>query len=203
MYKHKQETAPIVTDQSKLYQPDRLPDPSKGTAKSMFPVFGAAEALMLGILRPIFGPMGVTVVDQHSEDIDTPLIIARSSRAQGADANIPDDSRFIRSTRMAVSVIMVGPNADSHCAQLMEAVQHALFNAWWEQTTISGVGCISAIDNFSEPVRVSDFQTATNIVQYASLPKGHVRYEQNFNIILRPDDKHHNPYIQGSHLKGE
>lgn len=151
------------------------------------PVFGTAEDFILGILRPHFEPLGVGVYDQHSEGLDTPLILARSSRASANAGYFSDDVRFMRSYKIVISTITTGVEADRECSQLIEAVQHVLMDAWDKQTVVPGCGSIAKIRAWVDPVRVSDYQTATNIVQYPSLPKGHVRYEQNFNILVRPD----------------
>lgn len=166
------------------------------------PIFGQIEDLLLGVLRPALEPHGVTVLDQHNKDIDTPLVLVRSSRAGGNNGFYPDDVRFMRSARVAVSVIMNGPEADVRAAQLIEAVQHIIMQAWRNQTVIPGAGSIADIRAWVEPVRVSDFQTATNIVQYASLPRGAARYEQNFNIVFRPDMRvNPNPFLAGKYQK--
>lgn len=167
------------------------------------PIFSPIETLLLGILREHFVPMGITVADQHQEDVDLPVILVRSSRAGGANANIPKDTRFIRSSRVTVSVITEGVDADSLAASLIQAAQQVLLMAWRKQQVIDGAGSISAIDQFSEPTRVTDVQSASNIVQYPSLARGQVRYEQQLNIIVRPDSlMHNNPFLKSSSQRG-
>lgn len=187
---------PIESGREGMYDPgDSLPA-SSTSVESAYPVFGLVEDLLLGILRPVFEPMGIGVFTEHSEGTQLPVILARASRSSGANGFYPDDNRFLRSNKVAISVIMDDPEADVRCGQLIEAIQHVLMRAMMEQTVIPGVGHIASIRSWIDPVRVSDFQTSTNIVQYASLPKDAVRYEQNFNILVRPARDVHNPYVR-------
>lgn len=155
--------------------------------KTPYPIFGAVEDLILGILRPVFVPMGVGVFDQHTQGMPLPLIIARNTRATAINGMRPADVRFMRSYKVAVSVLTNGAEADVQGAYLAEAVQHVMLRAWHEQVFVPGLGSIAYIDAWVDPSRVSDIQTATNIVQYPSLPEGTVRYEQNFSLLVRPD----------------
>lgn len=196
VYYHKADPIETVDAQGVYNDPHDFEKVKGHEIETHYPVFGSAEKIALTIFREQFEPMGIKVADLHSKDIDTPLILVRSSRASGATANIPDDSRFIRSIRLTVSAIMNGPNADDYCSKLLEACQHVVINAWHNQTVVPNAGSITHIDDFSEPTRVTDFQTATNIVQYASLPRGVVRYEQVFGLLIRPDTTHSNPFLK-------
>lgn len=170
--------------------------------ETIYPVFGLAEDLLLGILRPAFEPQGITVVEQHSEGLTTPMIMCRATRASANQGFAPDDVRFMRSYKVLISSFATGVEADRLAGQMIEAAQHVLLEAWRKQTVVPGAGSIANIRAWVDPVRVSDFQTATNIVQYPSLPKGHVRYEQNFNIMVRPDFRgSSNPFIRASLVK--
>lgn len=180
-------SVPIAQSQGELLKPDTELSTAGNEAVSMYPVFGTGEDLVLGLLKPVFEPMGITVFDQHTKDVSLPLILARTIRASGGAGNSPGDPRFVRSLKLQVTAIMDGVNADRRCSELLEAVQHVIFKAWHEGTVVPGVGHIAHFDSFTEPSRVTGFQTATNIVQYASLPRGDVRYEQTFNILVRPD----------------
>lgn len=201
---------PPALDISSISDPDKvlIRDEELRTegnqVETIYPTFRPGEEMMLGLLAPVFEPMGIAVVDQHTKDTPLPMILARSSRQGGATGNLPQDSRFMRSYRMTVTAIMEGLNADSRCAQLLEAIQHVVIMAWHNQTVVPGIGSIAHFDQFTEPTRVSDFQTATNIVQYASLPRGAVRYEQVFNLIVRPDiETKSNEFIQQIEQKGQ
>lgn len=185
-----------VVGAEKVLKRDEASLAESSRAGTIYPVFGSVDRLVLGLLKPVFEPMGVVVTDQIVKDVSLPLLTVRSTRGTGANGNVPADSRFVRSSRVRVSAIFDGLNADSRCAELLEAVQQVLFMSWHDHVVVRGVGYISAFDNFTEPTRVTDFQTATNIVQYASLPRGYVRYEQVFNIIFRPDSSVHNEFVK-------
>lgn len=180
---------PFARGQDELLKPDTRLNTVGNEVASIYPVFGTGEDLILGLLKPVFEPMGVTVFDQHVKDVSLPLILARTTRASGRVGNLPDDPRFVRSLKLQVTAIMDGVNADRRCSELLEAVQHVIFKAWHEGTVVPGAGHIAHFDSFTEPSRVTDFQTATDIVQYASLPRGDVRYEQTFNVLVRPDNR--------------
>lgn len=172
---------------SDLLKPDTPLTTEGNQVQALYPIFRPGEELVLGLLKPVFEPMGIVVVDQHTKDAPLPMILARTTRSSGMNGNIPGDSRFMRSLKLQITAIMDGVNADRRCAELLEAIQHVIINAWHNQTVVPGVGSIAHFDQFTEPSRVTDFQTATNIVQYASLPRGDARYEQTFNILVRPD----------------
>lgn len=140
--------------------------------------------------------MGIGVYSQHHKDLQTPLILVSSSRSSGAQGSITNDYRFMRSVRVAISAILIAPNSDKTGFQMLEACRHIMHQAWWDQTVVPNVGVIAKINNAAEPSRVSDFQSASNIVQYPSLPKEAVRFEQAFNILLRPDSSHDNPFFK-------
>lgn len=176
-----------ANESSDLLKPDTPLSTEGNLVQAKYPIFRPGEELALGLLKPVFEPMGIVVVDQHTKDTPLPMILARTSRSSGMNGNIPGDSRFLRSLKLQITAIMDGVNADRRCAELLEAIQHVIFNAWHDQTVVPGVGSIAHFDQFTEPSRVTDFQTATNIVQYASLPRGDARYEQTFNILVRPD----------------
>lgn len=197
-------SVPVVSSQSELLKPDVQLNTVGNEIQAIYPTFAPGEELALGLFRPQFEPMGIQVVDQHTKDFQLPLLITRATRSSGMTGNVPGDSRFIRSIKLQVTAIMDGINADGRCAKLLEAAQHVIFNAWHNQTVVPGVGSIAHFDNFTEPSRVSDFQTATNIVQYASLPRGDARYEQTFNILVRPDTSRgvENEFLIGPKMKG-
>lgn len=178
---------PVATSKTDVKTPNEPLPQGAAPFQTIYPVFAPAEEFFLPLLRDAFEHQGIRVVDQHTKDTPLPMILVRSSRQSGATGNLPDDPRFLRSLKLTVTAIMEGVDADSRCANLLEAVQHVIMNAWHNQTVIPGVGHIAHFDAFTEPSRVSDFQTATNIVQYASLPRGNARYEQVFNIFVRPD----------------
>lgn len=193
MYVHERAELPEASAVELL---DEYTVPESPPVDSLYPVFGLADDLMLGILKPAFEPVGVRVLTQHEVGVPLPLILVRATRATAQTGFYPDDTRFVRSARVAISTVVDGPEADVHSGQLVEAVQHVLMRAWREQVVVPGAGSINNIRAWVEPVRVTDFQTATNIVQYPSLPRGAVRFEQNFNIVIRPDSQRAgNPFV--------
>lgn len=184
----------VVESETELYPAP--PQAAGEPIKSIFPVFGLPEALLTGIFRPHFEPLGVQVLTEHQKGTNTPLLMVRTTRAAGANGVYPEDPRFLRSYKVVASIITAGPDAEREGAQLIEAVHHVMLRAVHEQTVIPGHGNIAHIRDWIDPVRVSDYQTATNIVQYPSLPRELVRYEQSFNILVRPDTRRsENPFV--------
>lgn len=171
-----------------------------GTPRQVtFPIYGSVEDLMLGILRPFFEGTGVNILSYLEEDMPLPAVIARQDRKSGAVSHFTDDPRFLMPALLAVDTIAGGMNADQDSADLQEAVRHAIFDAHYRQIVIPGVGYISHISHTTKASRVSDWATSTGVVQYASLPKGAVRYESNYRLILRPDQNQANttnPFIR-------
>ncbi|NCB86274.1 MAG: hypothetical protein EOM43_02075 [Gammaproteobacteria bacterium] len=194
---------PIVGESENDFYPTP-PSAAGPPIRSLYPVFGVPEMLLLGIFRPHFEPLGVHVQTQHSKDLHTPLLLVRTTRAGGANGIYPDDTRFLRSYKVVLSIITSGMDAEYQAAQLIEAAQHVILRAVQEQTVVPGHGNISFVREWIDPVRVSDFQTATNIVQYPSLPRDLVRYEQAFNIMVRPDiRKNVNPFVSTAYQTKE
>lgn len=194
VYHYKREQPPVV-DAEELYDDDLIPDATSAPVPTVYPVFAPVEELLMGLLKPAFEPQGVNVHTEHYEGLGLPLIIARSTRANATSGIYPDDNRFIRSVKVSVSAIAIGLEAEKQAAYLIEAAQHVILGAWQDQVVVPGCGHIAGVRAFVDPVRVSDFQTATNIVQYPSLPKEAVRYEQNFSLLIRPDKDTKNPYL--------
>lgn len=194
VFHYKREPPPVV-EANELYDDQALPTDTGAPIPTAYPVFAPVEGLLMGLLRPAFEPQGVNVHTSHYEGLALPLIIARSTRANATNGVYPDDNRFIRSVKISISAITIGLDAEWQGALLIEAAQHVILKAWQDQVVIPGFGHISHVNAFIDPVRVSDFQTATNIVQYPSLPKEAVRYEQNFSLLIRPDKDTKNPYL--------
>jgi hypothetical protein len=163
------------------------------------PVFGPVEDLALGILRPFFEGTGVTVYATFTEGMSTPAVIARQDRKSGQSVHYSSDARFIQPALLSVDTITTGINADQEGAQLQEAVRIALLEAQRNQIVVPGVGYISVIENAGNASRTSDWATSTGVVQYASLPKGAIRYDNTFRLYLRPDNDQSrttNPYVR-------
>jgi hypothetical protein len=152
------------------------------------PAFGPVEDLMLGVLRRYFATVpSVYVTSEFHEGLLLPAVIARADRRSGTTAfHSTTDDRFMKPVVVAVSAICDGPNADKDASDLAEACRLGLRRAHMEQWVIPGVGHIAVLDNSTPATRVSDWATSTAVVQYASLPKGAVRFEGIYRILVRP-----------------
>lgn len=139
------------------------------------PEFGSAEDLFQGILRRYFGDR-VPVKTLFDSDGGTPLLVVRGQRRSGIFAG-SGSQKFDRRRVMAVEALTSGLEADREGAQLLEAVEDALLRAKNEQWVIPNAGFLRWYEITSPPSRVSDWATATSVVQYAALPKGWVRWE--------------------------
>jgi hypothetical protein len=167
------------------------------------PVFGPVEDLALGILKPFFEGTGVNVQATFTEDMHLPIIVARQDRKSGGSTHYADDARFMKPALLSVDTITGGPNADEDGAHLQEAVRIALHEAWFKQIVVPGVGYIAKIENSGNASRTSDWATSTGVVQYASLPKGAIRYDNTFRLYLRPDNDQTrtiNPFVRKVNL---
>lgn len=150
------------------------------------PIFGSADELMLGILRPFFEGQGVHVGTLFASGLEPPAVIVRRERRSG-DVNLRvTDDRFLQPSIVSVNTLTSGLDADEIGEELQEACRIAIRQAVLDQTVVPGAGHISLMQNSTMPSRVSDWATSTGAVQYASLPKGWVRYESVYLLILSP-----------------
>lgn len=157
----------------------------------LYPDFGAVEDLLLGIFRTWFDGQDVHISDLFTEGMQLPAVVARADRRSGLQAFGADDDRFMRSTVVSINCFSFGPddnglNADKHCAQLAESCTLAMRHALASQLVIPGVGHLAHYERAQPFTRVTDWQTSTSVVQYASLPSGVVRYEGIYRILYRP-----------------
>lgn len=153
------------------------------------PIFGSADELMLGILRPFFEGQGVHIGTLFASALEPPIIIVRRERRSGAQAFDSQDDRFIQSALVSINTITAGVDADEIAEELQEACRIAIRQAVINQTVVPGAGHITRLDNAVLPSRVSDWATSTGVVQYASLPKGWVRYESVYKLLISPPDQ--------------
>jgi hypothetical protein len=116
----------------------------------------------------------------------TPAIVARRDRRSGTLALHSRDDRFMQSIILMVTTITNGPDADEEGEELQEMCRYALRQAQQMQLSIPGSGSIAVMEVSTNPARVSDWATSTSVVQYTSLPKNAVRYEQIVRLLLRP-----------------
>lgn len=153
------------------------------------PVFGSAEELVLGVLRKFFEGKGVHVGTLYSPGLEPPIVMVRRERRSGSVGLRGYDDRHLQSAIVSINTITSGIDADELCEELQEACRLAIRQAQQNQTVIPGAGHISLIESSIMPSRVSDWATSSGVVQYASLPKGWVRYEAVYLLLVRPPDQ--------------
>lgn len=160
------------------------------TSVAKFPIFGSMDELVLGIFRRFFeGVDGLHIGTLFTKNLEPPVIIARRERRSGTVVDKTEDSRFLQPAIFSVNTITSGHEADEIGEELQEACRIALVTAQQEQWTIPDAGTLSVIENSTVGTRVSDWATSTGVVQYASLPKGWVRYESIYRVLYRPPDQ--------------
>lgn len=151
------------------------------------PVFGSANKLVLRIFRDFFaGQSDVHIGSLFTEDMPTPAIVSRAERRSATISHDPADNRYMKPVIISVNTITSGLEAEAEGHDLQEMCRVALVEAQLNQLAFPGLGHISNIENSTVASRVSDWATTTGIVQYAALPKGAVRYESIFRLIIRP-----------------
>lgn len=164
--------------------------------KSELPVFGSTDELILGILRRWFKDHPeIHIGSLFSTDMHPPFIIAR--RDDSGTPGSSHDENHLRAVLVSISVVTEGLEAERDGEYLQEAIHHAIQTAVREQWVIPGHGSISRVKTRSPYARKSDWQSSTNLVQYASLPKEWVRMEAVWLFMLRPPrpGTNENPFI--------
>lgn len=153
-----------------------------------YPSFGSVQRLALGILRPWFSEHNITVGTTIPADMSDkmPFMLVRADRRTGRESAVSKDERFMRTSLLSVEVFTSGLNAEQQGYQIEESAQLALFHAWRNQIAVPQAGSIAAITSSTDIARVSDYATSTGVVQYASLPKGAVRHEAVYQLLIRP-----------------
>lgn len=155
-------------------------------SKIFLPAFGNTDRLLMAIFREFFAGQNIPIRTLYAEGIELPAIIARRERRSGAgDMNVGDD-RFLESAVVSVNTLTSGLEAESDGADLQDMCRLALRQAQMEQKSYPGLGHIARIENSTSASRVADWATSTGVVQYATLPKGVIRYESIFRLLLRP-----------------
>lgn len=150
------------------------------------PVFGSTNRLLMAIFREFFVGQEIHIGTLFSEDIPTPALLARTERRSGSIAHKAGDEMFLKPVIASVNTLTSGLEAESDGEALQEMARIAITQAQREQKVFPGVGYISAIENSTVASRASDWATSTGIVQYATLPKGVVRFESIFRLLIRP-----------------
>jgi hypothetical protein len=150
------------------------------------PYFGSVDELLREIFTQFFAGQDVYVYTTFRENMQTPAIIARRDRKSGTLALATRDDRFMQSAIVMVSTITDGPDADEMGEELMEMCRYALRQAQQLQVSVPGCGSIAVFEESIHSSKVSDWQTSSSVVQYASLPKNAVRYEIAARLLIRP-----------------
>ena len=150
------------------------------------PVFADTNRLLMAIFNEFFAGQDIAIRTLFSEEMPTPAIVARRERRSGNGEARNADPRFIEPSVVAVNTITSGLEAESEGSELQEMCRIALLQAQLEQRSYPGIGHIAAIENSTSASQVSDWATTTGIVQYAALPKGAVRFESVFRLLIRP-----------------
>ena len=154
--------------------------------ESSTPYFGSLDDLLREVFKQFFANQNVHVYTAFSENMQTPCVVARRDRKSGTLALQTKDERFLQSAIIMVSTITEGPDADEMGEELQEMCRYALRQAQQLQVSVPGAGSIAVIQESIHPSKVSDWQTSTSVVQYASLPKNAARYEAIYRILVRP-----------------
>jgi hypothetical protein len=150
------------------------------------PYFGSVDELFREVFEKFFVGQEVHVYTTFSENMQTPAIIARRERRSGTLALASEDDRFLQPAIVMVTCITTGVDADEEGEELAEMCRYALRQAHQLQLSIPGCGSIAELQISTHPSKVADWQTSTSVVQYASLPKNAVRYEQIVRVLIRP-----------------
>ncbi|MGZ4659749.1 MAG: hypothetical protein ACXVYB_00560 [Arthrobacter sp.] len=153
------------------------------------PYFGSVDELVRKVLEGFFAGQNIHVHTTFSENMLMPAIVARRDRRSGTLALASRDDRFMESAIIMISTITDGPDADEQGEELSQMCLYALRQAQQKQLAIPGCGSIAVMQVSTHPAKVSDWQTSTTVVQYASLPKDTVRYEIIARILVRPPDQ--------------
>lgn len=166
-----------------------------------YPVFGASEDLVLGLLRPYFtrlaeaGGPNVRVYTQYEDGMAMPCVLAINTRRTGIDAYAVKDEPYIRSVVLEVNVLTSGRNAERDAADLQEAVRHVFMDAQRRQVVVPNVGYISRLSSSIMATRQTDWATSSGPTQYAKLPHGATRYEARYRMLIRPPSTYDNQFL--------
>jgi hypothetical protein len=150
------------------------------------PVFGSTDGLLMALFRSFFTGQDIQIGTLYTEGMSTPAIIASRERRSGNGEGRSGDDRFLEPAVISVNTLTSGLEAMRDGADLQEMCRVALRQAQLTQKVFPGLGHIAAIENSTAPSRVSDWATSTGVVQYATLPKGVVRFESVYRLLIRP-----------------
>lgn len=162
-----------------------------------YPMFGSAEDLFLGILRPLEDNVpnlkvraGIQNGDYTADGFTTPYLLVHQDATAYASEQFGGDHRYVR--RAAVTVQSFAEDGDdgegqARCEALQEIALQALMTAHRNQVVVPGVGVISKFVATSPYHPTADWATGSNVVRFANLPKGMYRYEATYGLLYRPD----------------
>lgn len=95
-------------------------------------------------------------------------------------------SHLLDSGQFLIQVYTRDPDGDWKGAMISDGIRASLEAAGTEHKYYPGIGSIVRLRCIEEPVRKTDWITATGPVQFADLPTGFTRYESRFRITVRP-----------------
>ena len=150
------------------------------------PYFGSVDELIREVFTQFFQGQDVNVYTIFSENMQTPAVVARRDRRSGTLALASRDDRFMQPAIVSITTITDGVDADEEGEELQEMCRYALRQAQQKQLSFPNCGHIAVMEASTHPAKVSDWQTSTSVVQYASLPKNAVRYEFIVRLLVRP-----------------
>lgn len=174
---------------------------TQGDGQLHYPVFGATEDLVIGLLRPYFarlkeaGGPDVRVYTTYEEGMVMPCVLALNTRRTGIDAYSVKDEFYIRSAVLEVNTLASGRNAERDAADLQEAIRHVFLDAYKRQVVVPNVGSISTVSSSLMATRQTDWATSSGPHQYARLPHGASRYESRYRILIRPPATYDNQFL--------
>lgn len=172
------------------------------------PEFGAAEELLLRIMRGYFygDPFAlqkpdaapITVGSLIPDDMPFPFLFVRRDNSSGSQNLGFTDYRQAKSFTGTFQSFCRGIDADDENDKIQDAVRLALSEAVEQQQGFGDIGFLNTIRVWSPASRKTDYATSTGVVQYASLPGNVVRYESVYQIIMRPvvSGATDNPFIR-------
>lgn len=94
--------------------------------------------------------------------------------------------RLLDDGSVLIEVFTKNPDGDAKGALISEALVNTIIEAGHEHEYYPGLGSIVKAELIEEPIRKTDWVTATGPVQFADLPTGTWRYETRIALKVRP-----------------
>lgn len=162
--------------------------------ETAYPVMAPVEKLLQGVLAPIKDDIPDLTVLPYIENqatFSTPYLEHRKEPGAWTSSSFAGgDYRFVRRVLVSVNTFTddrMDGNGDERGAALQEIAFQRIMGAWRNQVVIPGAGSISRVALPSPPHYVNNWATGTQVVRYASLPKGVIRYEATYGLEIAPD----------------